>query len=652
MSTINNITGQLSRISSAAITVWNKAKDMNLALPGGSYWDLNSNTDKTIYGTANTISSSNSGEASYIINSAGDTEVYNFGIDAAAAAINQINAQTFLGRYDTAGGNYVSNNNITLSENRSIYVPVGYNKNPYTITAGSISSQLINTTIEAKYLFLNKTAYAKYQDKVELITGTLSKVYLYNPTKAFNSSKIQNNYLQVSVNAEWETDNQLQTPDLLQTNIPYKQTQTTQSITGSSTEDGTVGIQSNLTITSYDVYSGNSSTDKKPTQYLSLIPTPGYYDTSWDTNIKYNPVFDNTVEITRTTDAEGNSSAVANTLVVPAGYYSKEVIITPQVKDIEGNIEDILNYTDISIAGDFTGDPFVLNPNSYNGKSYDYFGKVTIAKAVKEVNKFGQLNVTTGGWINKGLYGNAYGGLTPLTASHITSSPWDSTKSEISSQTFEVTVAKGHYNVADVTKQFTIRTGLHKTIDPTLIFNYNNAKFGGETTRTDLTYINKKFGKLSDGVMYSGWINAFDEDYYFAISDYTRVSTVVETADYHKVAVGGWIDANSVVGTSILDMSTNKGYNANTGVYTPINTSQLVINPGAVIPQKVVINPISVGEATYKIDSEDLSNSDDGDSDVAKFKVTAAMDQDGEVSSYMSAITIDMSLILNQLQQI
>jgi hypothetical protein len=45
MSTTNTISGQLERISTASVVIWNKAKDMQLSLPAGSYWDSITSSD-------------------------------------------------------------------------------------------------------------------------------------------------------------------------------------------------------------------------------------------------------------------------------------------------------------------------------------------------------------------------------------------------------------------------------------------------------------------------------------------------------------------------------------------------------------------------------------------------------------------------------
>ena len=107
MATTNTITGQLNRINAAANLIWNKASDMALQLPAGSYWDLISKSDKAITGV-NLITGVDSPEAEYKIDSNGGKATYNFGIDAVAQAIWNINSRAYL-ETNTAG-TYISGN--------------------------------------------------------------------------------------------------------------------------------------------------------------------------------------------------------------------------------------------------------------------------------------------------------------------------------------------------------------------------------------------------------------------------------------------------------------------------------------------------------------------------------------------------------------
>jgi hypothetical protein len=71
-------------------------------------------------------------------------------------------------------------------------------------------------------------------------------------------------------------------------------------------------------------------------------------------------------------------------LVIPAGYYTEQITITPTIYDLDGNVEDILNYTDLTVSDKLTVDDgdlvITFNPtdSAYN---CDYFGKVTIPVA-------------------------------------------------------------------------------------------------------------------------------------------------------------------------------------------------------------------------------------------------------------------------------
>lgn len=367
-----------------------------------------------------------------------------------ASAINSINVQNYLGLKD--GSSITDNQSINSGD--IIIIPTGYNKTQFTITANSISSQLQNTDVAAKYLYKNKTAYSNDSTKLTWIKGTLEEVKLLD-----NKS----GYLRVYIPDDKN--------DLLTTDIPYITTQSTYSKTGSATENGIVGIQTNIDISSYEVYSGESSTAKTATQYLRLSPTTGYYNGVWDTNILYNPTHASTVEITKYEGKEGEEGTTTiNSVRIPAGYYSKDTYVTPILKTVTNNevttYDKYLNYGDFTIQGNqFSGLEDTIKEKKFSpeNEKLDYFKNIILSRAVHSNITGGQLKVSLAGWIDTGTYGLAYGGLSPLTHNLYLSKEsgynWPSgtnvTKT-ITTQQFTDVITKG-YNLQDQSRYYKIQ---------------------------------------------------------------------------------------------------------------------------------------------------------------------------------------------------
>lgn len=602
MPTINTITGQLARINSAANTIWNKASDMALRLPAGSYWDLISKSDKTITGV-NLITGLDSPEAEYKID--GGVETYNFGIDAVAQAIWHINSRDYLEQNST--GTYISGNQ-DINEKTEIKIPVGYNKTEFKITAKSIGSQLTNTSATSKYLYKDKSAYIKnVSGEHQLITGNLQTVYLNNPLGVFNDNKINSNNgtLKVSLNS-----NALD--EYLDTNIYYRDPE----------DDGVART-------------GSVTRDNKT--YLAVDLLQGYYDKNIVTDIAYiSGLQSKTVKINRYFNPDGTVGNKVNALTIPAGYYKDGLIVTPVFED-EGDIEeDILNIADLDLQSGpiltFNNNyPKVFKPANY-GNGYDYFGQVIIPQAgISSEN--GLFKVTASGWVNKDdEFGEAY---KTLTAGQVNvQDDWDATNKVITDRIFTIKVDQGYYSATAVTKEFTIKAGSHN-----LSVNfYNDNKFGGSTAITSgIENITKQYGKITDTIA-AGWISGNNSSTYYRIQDWVRKGSTAKTADYYTVGTSGWISSNSdfkYVGNNI-----NAG-----GIYNPVKAgTNLTIPAGTVLTNDLTVDKISVGEAEYVITKADLANTD-GNTEPTKFTVEAD-------SGYMTKITIDMIEILNELQKI
>lgn len=623
MATINTITGQLARINSSANTIWNAASNMALKLPAGSYWDLSSLQDQTVYGI-NTITGTNSPAAGYTINSAGETATYNFGIDAVAAALAAINVRTFL---ETDSSNSYLSGDQSLSAGDIIKIPVGYNKTAFTITAKVLGSQLANTTAAAKYLYTGKTAYIKNpSEDPKIITGSLTDVYLYGSTDGYNANKVNGNFLKVSIN-------NTATDEYLNTNIYYRIPETV--VTES---------------TSVAKISSETSNGKA---YLKVNLLKGYYDKDIVTDITYiSGIQRKEVKVQRYFNPDGTSTNIANTLTIPGGYYKDGLVITPVFEDREHQdgdpLESILNILDLDLSGGPTltfddNGIKIFNPVYYNStESYDYFGEVIIPKAVL-LSENGQITVTGSGWINKNeIFGVKYNILTP---EQITvSDDWDSTNKVITDKIFTIKVDRGYYSSTNVTKEFTIKTGNH-TLTTTF---HNDSKFGGSTAidSNNITIISHQFEKVSDSIT-AGWIAASSSTTYYKVQNWVRKGATVKTNDYYTVGTPGWISAGTdpradYAGFKYVGNALNSG-----GTYNPVNnSSNLTIPAGTVLTNDLIVNPITVGQATYKILAGDLADSN------SIITITSSKDIDGQEETYMSQITVDMTLILQELQKI
>lgn len=615
MATINTITGQLNRINTAANLIETKAIEMALRLPAGSYWDLKSKSDKEITGV-NLITGP--------YNTNGGPQTYDFGIDAVAAALAAINIRTFL---ETDSSNSYLSGDQSLSAGDIIKIPVGYNKTAFTITAKVLGSQLANTTAAAKYLYTGKTAYIKNPgEDPKIITGSLTDVYLYGSTDGYNTNKVNGNFLKVSIN-------NAATDEYLNTNIYYRIPETV--VTES---------------TSVAKISSETSNDKA---YVKVNLLKGYYDKDIVTDITYiSGIQRKEVKVQRYFNPDGTTTNIANTLTIPGGYYRDGLVITPVFEDREHQdgepLESILNILDLDLSGGPTltfddNGIKIFNPVHYNStESYDYFGEVIIPKAVL-LSENGQITVTGSGWINKNeIFGVKYNILTP---GQITvSDDWDSTNKVITDKIFTIKVDRGYYSSTNVTKEFTVKTGNH-TLTTTF---HNDSKFGGSTAidSNNITIISHQFEKVSDSIT-AGWIAASSSTTYYKVQNWVRKGATIKTNDYYTVGTPGWISAGTdpradYAGFKYVGNALNSG-----GTYNPVNnSSNLTIPAGTVLTNDLTVNPITVGQATYKILAGDLADSD------SIITITSSKDIDGQEETYMSQITVDMTLILQELQKI
>ena len=615
MATTNTITGQLNRINTAANLIWNKASDMALKLPAGTYWDLISKSDKAVTGV-NLITGIDSPEAEYQINSNGGVATYNFGIDAVAQAIWNINSRTYLEQNST--GTYISGDQ-DINAKTEIKIPVGYNKTEFKITAKSIGSQLNNTSATAKYLYKDKSAYVKNTaGEHELITGTLNTVYLNAALGEFNNNKINTNNetLKVSLNSD-------ALDEYLDTNIVYRNPESL--------------VTDSTTIAKLATYTANDKT------YVKVDLAKGYYDKNILTDIPYiEAQYKNTVKVQRYLNPDGSDGNIVNTLTIPAGYYKNGLIITPVFEDFSDKVESILNIGSLYLTGDttltFVDGIAAFNPVTYFGedRSYDYWGNVAIPEAITSYEK-GQFKVDKAGWINKGTFGIKYDYLTENQIA--VSDDWDSTNKVITDRIFTIKVDKGYYSATDVTKEFTIRQGTHTQTAYADIFKFTDNKFEETSAQTINVVVSKQFGKFEHEIK-AGWLAAQTKTTtYFQIQNWGRKGTTAKTADYYTVGTAGWIAANSYVGASL--------YTPTATVFDPTkSTTALKISAGAVLTNDLTINPVAVGTATYKILGIDLQDAD------SIITISASQDTDGKVDTYMSEITVDMTLILNELQKI
>lgn len=615
MATINTITGQLNRINTAANLIETKAIEMALRLPAGSYWDLKSKSDKEITGV-NLITGP--------YNTNGGPQTYDFGIDAVAAALAAINVRPYL---ETDNNNSYLSGDQSLSAGDIIKIPVGYNKTAFTITAKVLGSQLANTTAAAKYLYTGKTAYIKNPgEDPKIITGSLTDVYLYGSTDSPNANKVNGNFLKVSIN-------NTATDEYLNTNIYYRIPETV--VTES---------------TSVAKISSETSDGKA---YLKVNLLKGYYDKDIVTDITYiSGIQRKEVKVQRYFNHDGTTTNIANTLTIPGGYYKDGLVITPVFEDREHQdgepLESILNILDLNLSGGPTltfddNGIKIFNPVYYNGtESYDYFGEVIIPKAVL-LSENGQIKVTGSGWVNKNeIFGVKYNILTP---EQITvSDDWDSTNKVITDKVFTIKVNQNYYSATNVTKEFTVKTGNHIL---TTTF-HDDAKFGGsaDIDSNNITTISHQFEKVSDSII-AGWIAAGSSTTYYKVQNWVRKGATVKTNDYYTVGTPGWISAGTdpradYAGFKYVGNALNSG-----GTYNPVNnSSNLTILAGTVLTNDLTVNPITVGQATYKILDGDLA---DGDSIIT---ITSSKDIDGQEETYMSQITVDMTLILQKLQKI
>lgn len=276
-----------------------------------------------------------------------------------------------------------------------------------------------------------------------------------------------------------------------------------------------------------------------------------------------------TIEISRYKDPDGSTGNIARSVTIPRGYYSQDITLTPTFKDNSGNIENILNYADLSVSGvlTFTNNNKIFYPQEDNG--VDYYGNVTIPKATMSSQTNGTSKVTSSGWVNENdIYGNAYGGY-PEQASHTltarannkfgtsaTITPGNITT--LTSQYYTDVISKGHTDgetkylkVQDCVFSLDANIDYSAVYQPTIIKN----------SATNVASSDANTTKPSSG-------------YYVAVSSQANTRNVKAMASI-VTDIPGWKSADD---DTTFEYNFTAGASASETTYIPINASTITAN--------------------------------------------------------------------------
>ena len=276
-----------------------------------------------------------------------------------------------------------------------------------------------------------------------------------------------------------------------------------------------------------------------------------------------------TIEISRYKNPDGSTGNIARSVTIPRGYYSQDITLTPTFKDNSGNIENILNYADLSVSGvlDFTNNNKIFYPQEDNG--VDYYGNVTISKAIINSQANGTSKVTSSGWVNENdIYGNAYGGYPEYTSHTLTAR--DNNKFGTST-----TISSG--NITTLTKQYytDVITKGH-TDGETKYLKVQDCSFSLTTTINGNTIYQPTITKNSEtNVASSSAITTKPSSgYYVAVESSANTNSAKAIASINT-HTPGW---KSVDNDTTFEKNFTIKTNASKTTYIPINASTITAN--------------------------------------------------------------------------
>lgn len=109
------------------------------------------------------------------------------------------------------------------------------------------------------------------------------------------------------------------------------------------------------------------------------IPKAKYdEDSVIETNIPVHTTYAYDAEVEVSKDEEGADHATLKTITIKAGYYDKDVIVTPKFSDV-GTYESVVNVKELNITQSGEFDPH--NDKSEGKNGYDYYSKVNVEEA-------------------------------------------------------------------------------------------------------------------------------------------------------------------------------------------------------------------------------------------------------------------------------
>ncbi len=276
-----------------------------------------------------------------------------------------------------------------------------------------------------------------------------------------------------------------------------------------------------------------------------------------------------TIEISRYKDPDGSTGNIARSVTIPRGYYSQDITLTPTFKDNSGNIENILNYADLSVSGvlTFTNNNKIFYPQEDNG--VDYYGNVTIPKAIINSQANGTSKVTSSGWVNENdIYGNAYGGYSEYTSHTLTAR--DNNKFGTST-----TISSG--NITTLTKQYytDVITKGH-TDGETKYLKVQDCAFSLDATVDGDTIYQPTITKNSATNVASGDANITkpSSGYYVAVSSQANTRSVKAIASIMTDLPGWKSDSDDTT----YECNFTAGASASKTTYISINASTITAN--------------------------------------------------------------------------
>lgn len=335
--------------------------------------------------------------------------------------------------------------------------------------------------------------------------------------------------------------------------------------------------------------SDNTATAKENETVKVHIPKAKYdEDSVIETNIPVHTTYAYDAEVEVSKDEEGADHATLKTITIKAGYYDKDVIVTPKFSDV-GTYESVVNVKELNITESGEFDPHNDKSDGKNG--YDYYSKVNVNEAQISNNAALDIptatvtvSVTQAGYTDESSYSVVIPSKDAPTAV-------DSEFAKDSAANVTVTP-----KVSDA-QSITIPAGLYKQ---DTVIKINSMADGATLSEADIELSgNPVYDEASDKFVVTVSVN---KSGYIAADDYEASSLDKSEIAFENVA-GDTITAKTI------SVSTEEGYTA--GEQFELTVQDTTFDSSAIsVPSKGKITVTPAQKGWFEGNTFDLASTD------------------------------------------